>query len=330
MINKLVKYSTITPMLVYGSFCGCDDAIIKDLVSQKKQETYVNEQFADTITNVNKWLVNADNNADNLFLLNKLNTNLENINPNVTSIDLLLDVHNKNTKNLRSLVKDKIYGNCGAYVFGVQLDTIVKKIETSYNSTIKLDSTIAKTEQKYSIDIPNIFKQKNIDFYFIASKKDLTLKMYAAKNDELLFDTKIAVGRGKNGGKFDTPTGTFYIKRVIQNPWYYPPEWSSNRTPERPGRSNSYGLWMAELCKDSVSSGYDFGPNGDTGIRIHSTNNPRSIGSKTSHGCIRIHPDVAPEIFRAVLEYSNHKVAKKNGRGTISPLDKSIKITIVE
>ena len=77
---------------------------------------------------------------------------------------------------------------------------------------------------------------------------------------------------------------------------------------------------MSELSRDALPGNHGFGVQGDTHIRIHSTNNPRSIGRYASHGCIRLDPNVANELFPALLHYLPHDPGQKNGRGIVHPL----------
>jgi murein L,D-transpeptidase YcbB/YkuD len=85
---------------------------------------------------------------------------------------------------------------------------------------------------------------------------------------------------------------------------------------------------MSELSKKNEKGDYAFSVPGDSGIRLHSTNNPKSIGTYSSHGCIRLSPPVAEELFPTLLKYIPHKEPKKNERGIIYPLDRIIPVTI--
>ncbi len=72
-----------------------------------------------------------------------------------------------------------------------------------------------------------------------------------------------------------TPTGTFWISRMIWNPGWHPPEsaWARNRKPEPPGPRNPMGrvkLHISEL------------------YYIHGTTSVGRLGGPASHGCIRM------------------------------------------
>jgi lipoprotein-anchoring transpeptidase ErfK/SrfK len=83
-------------------------------------------------------------------------------------------------------------------------------------------------------------------------------------------------------GVADTPTpgGVHYIKELLQSP-----------DPGGPYGPYAYGL-----------SGYSENPEladfaGGSGvIGIHGTNDPGSLGTDVSHGCIRVHNDVITEM----------------------------------
>jgi len=79
-----------------------------------------------------------------------------------------------------------------------------------------------------------------------------------------------------------SPTGVFKIANRIPHPTWYGP----NHNVVPPGKANPLGTrWM----------GLD-----RRGYGIHGTNNPRSIGSKASHGCIRMRKADVEELFELV------------------------------
>lgn len=66
------------------------------------------------------------------------------------------------------------------------------------------------------------------------------------------------------------------INRIEWNPWWYPPdsEWAATSEITPPGPKNPLGPVKIPLGR---------------GIRIHGTNNERSVGQPASHGCFRMH-----------------------------------------
>jgi lipoprotein-anchoring transpeptidase ErfK/SrfK len=94
----------------------------------------------------------------------------------------------------------------------------------------------------------------------------------------------VAVGRSRT----PTPTRRYVVEQIRRNPSWYPPA-SIRRDQARqgrvlpaavpPGPGNPLGVYYVRL---------------QDGIGIHGTNQPRSIGSAASYGCIRMHDrDVA-------------------------------------
>jgi len=85
---------------------------------------------------------------------------------------------------------------------------------------------------------------------------------------------------------YPTPTGTFHIVVKWKNPWWYPPtqdSWAKGLKPVPPGPDNPLGTrWMGL----SVS-----------GVGIHGTDAPSSIGYSVSHGCIRMQVPDAEWLF---------------------------------
>lgn len=111
----------------------------------------------------------------------------------------------------------------------------------------------------------------------------------------------IAVGQP---GRFATPTGNYSVLEKVKDPAWVAPEWAglgdNNVIPAGP--DNPLGdRWIG------LSS---------SGLGMHSTNNPGSIGSATSHGCMRMYPEIARTVFDLVevgwpvkIEYQLSRVA---------------------
>jgi lipoprotein-anchoring transpeptidase ErfK/SrfK len=95
---------------------------------------------------------------------------------------------------------------------------------------------------------------------------------------------------------YPTPQGRFQIVVKYRNPTWYPPtydSWAQGLSPVPPGPSNPLGTrWMGLSA---------------SGVGIHGTNNPASIGYSVSHGCIRMqvpdsewlfdHVDIGTTVF---------------------------------
>jgi lipoprotein-anchoring transpeptidase ErfK/SrfK len=87
---------------------------------------------------------------------------------------------------------------------------------------------------------------------------------------------------------YPTPLGLFKIVVMWRNPWWYPPnsDWAKGESPIPPGPNNPLGTrWMGLSA---------------SGVGIHGTNNPASIGYSLSHGCIRMLVPQAEWLFTHV------------------------------
>jgi lipoprotein-anchoring transpeptidase ErfK/SrfK len=87
---------------------------------------------------------------------------------------------------------------------------------------------------------------------------------------------------------YPTPLGSFTIRRMARNPWWYPPksDWAEGAKPIPPGPGNPLGTrWMG------LSVG---------GVGIHGTPDAASIGYSASHGCIRMRIGDAEWLFERV------------------------------
>jgi lipoprotein-anchoring transpeptidase ErfK/SrfK len=78
-----------------------------------------------------------------------------------------------------------------------------------------------------------------------------------------------------------SPSGEFRVRERITNPTYYAPG-----NVIGPGKSNPLGTRWIGL--------------GQRGYGIHGTNEPRSIGKRASHGCIRMKQADVEELFELV------------------------------
>ncbi|HEX2190185.1 MAG TPA: L,D-transpeptidase [Longimicrobiaceae bacterium] len=96
-------------------------------------------------------------------------------------------------------------------------------------------------------------------------------RMDLVRGDSVVKSYPVSVGTSRH----PTPTGTFWISRMIWNPRWHPPEseWARGRKPEPPGPRNPMGrvkLHISEL------------------YYIHGTTSVGRLGGPASHGCIRM------------------------------------------
>lgn len=131
--------------------------------------------------------------------------------------------------------------------------------------------------------------------------------IYYFRNGQFQKFYPVAVGRPD----FKTPRGQFSILNKTKDPTWFPPDWANlDREFVPPGPENPLGdRWMG------VTSG---------GVGIHSTTSPYSIGMAASHGCIRMYPDLARELYDRVyvgmpvrIEYETAKLGKDRSTGEL-------------
>jgi L,D-transpeptidase ErfK/SrfK len=89
----------------------------------------------------------------------------------------------------------------------------------------------------------------------------------------------VAIGRAG----FETPTGSFEIINKAANPTWFPPRWAKEEAPVPPGPDNPLGdRWIGLSAP---------------GIGLHATTAPTSVGRNASHGCMRMYPEHAHELY---------------------------------
>jgi lipoprotein-anchoring transpeptidase ErfK/SrfK len=88
--------------------------------------------------------------------------------------------------------------------------------------------------------------------------------------------------------EYPTPIGRFSIVTMQRHPWWYPPDsdWAEGEEPIPPGPGNPLGTrWMGLSA---------------SGVGMHGTPDPASIGYSASHGCIRMRIFEAEWLFNRV------------------------------
>lgn len=127
--------------------------------------------------------------------------------------------------------------------------------------------------------------------------------IYHFQNGKLAEFYPVTIGQN---GRFETPTGEFKILDLSVNPEWRVPKWAQDKYKDevvKPGEDNPLGdRWMG-LTTD--------------GLGIHSTVSPMYIGDAVSHGCLRMYPPQARELFEKLevgtpvrIEYEPVKVGR--------------------
>ena len=140
--------------------------------------------------------------------------------------------------------------------------------------------------------------------------------LYYFRRGALVASLPVAVGSKTKNEKYvwQTPVGKFKITGKVKNPtWTVPPSIQTEMEENGkdvvmavpPGPENPLGQYA---IKTSIP-----------GILIHSTTRPSSIYSFSSHGCIRLSPDMMEELFPKI---------KVNTRGEI--IYKPVKLAVTD
>jgi lipoprotein-anchoring transpeptidase ErfK/SrfK len=115
-------------------------------------------------------------------------------------------------------------------------------------------------------------------------KVDLSDRMVTLyRGDRSVREYPIAIGRLG----WDTPIGKFQVAQKIRNPnWINPltDEWVAADDPENPLGGYWIGFW---------TDGRDW-------VGFHGTPDSTSVGTATSHGCIRMHTEHIQELFEVI------------------------------
>jgi lipoprotein-anchoring transpeptidase ErfK/SrfK len=117
----------------------------------------------------------------------------------------------------------------------------------------------------------------------VVTRSSNTLGLYDGR--KLVRTFPVATGQAI----YPTPAGVWRIMNKQRDPWWYPPTydaWAKGLKPVPPGPANPLGTrWMGLNA---------------TGVGIHGTDAPTSIGYSASHGCIRMHVPDAEWLFAHV------------------------------
>jgi len=200
------------------------------------------------------------------------------------------------------------------------------------------------------LDVPDLYLQEDIDIRIEITKStrnriNTRLDLYGNDeqgNEELMFSTRAVVGgehlvRGRRRN-FPTPTGEFYLRRVILFPRWFPPSWAEETYGEPitvPGFQNAFGIMASPLNRNEREQDDPYAArySGDLPYLLHMTNSPGSVesGRGRSHGCIRVHPNLGNHIFYFMIHFTPHMdVGDAEYKGENVPFLRSIHLTIRE
>ena len=138
-----------------------------------------------------------------------------------------------------------------------------------------------KAEEKQEEKLPTLAEQYKMDADFILIKKS-EFKLYAvdAKGNivaEYGCALGLKPGQKEKSGDMKTPDGVFPIDEILDAS-YWTHDFNDGKG-EIPG---AYGPWFISLDTTELSGGRW------SGIGIHGTHAPESIGTRASEGCVRL------------------------------------------
>lgn len=217
------------------------------------------------------------------------------------------------------------------YPFGIFLDDTVQKV------VAVLDRAPAGMTHALQITIPERFFVRKgameLEIAVIKARKP-RMEMYQVMEDGrriLVFKTLAAPGNPYKG--FGTPNGILFASRYIDKPRWYPcaTKWAKvDRCRQRRGLNTAFGLHGMDLTRRNyligrvpVATGGTVSP-----YLIHSTNKFGSPGRYASHGCVRIFPHKADDLFRAIVHYIGKGRPHLRDFGLITPFVKTIPVMI--
>ena len=121
---------------------------------------------------------------------------------------------------------------------------------------------------------------------------------YLFRDGVLVAKSAAATGSGKefvygdDMWVFHTPRGHLKVKGKIKDPVWHKPDWAFIEAGERvPPENSPLRDVKGKLGKYALSLG--------DGILIHGTDDPKSIGRRVSHGCIRLPDSMIEKLYNA-------------------------------
>lgn len=180
-----------------------------------------------------------------------------------------------------------------AGTFKVPPGGVLAKIGATYNVTWELLSRINNISPR-SLRAGQTIKVINGPFHAVVNKKEFTLDVYLKAlpgQPGSLYVTTLGVGLGKDDS---TPTGLWQVQQggKLKNPKF----WGvADLKPVEAGDPNNplghYWIALTGLHGNAL---------GQQSYGIHGTNEPNTIGTQASHGCIRLR-DADIELVYALL-----------------------------
>ena len=148
-----------------------------------------------------------------------------------------------------------------------------------------LDAKIKRSEEIYNRYIAIIESQR---LMMIIDKSGYTLYLYKDGKVKKVYPIAVGLnpGQKQSVGDMTTPTGEFMVEAI-----YDSSSWTHDFEDGKGEIEAAYGPWFISLLTDW------------TGIGIHGTHSPSSIGTRASEGCIRMYNEDIEELKNLVEIY---------------------------
>ena len=133
------------------------------------------------------------------------------------------------------------------------------------------------------------------------------MRLFVYSHDRSQTVTTFPIGIGDQGK--ETPVGTFTVIEKIRDPAWYVPESIRIEQPDLPavvppGPENPMGSHALRLSNRTVL--------------IHGTNRPWGIGSRVSHGCIRLHQEDIALLFEMIPRGTRVSIVNQPVKAAVS------------
>lgn len=181
--------------------------------------------------------------------------------------------------------KDVIKGDMLCTTYTVHPGDSLAKIGYKFKVPAEFLQQINNISKPESLQVGQQLKVVNGPFHAIVSRSNYSLDLYL----QTTYVETFKVGLGKD--TMETPTGLW---RAAKNGKMIKPRWTdpkTHKTYESDAPDYPLGArWVA-------LEGIDGNAKGRTGFAIHGTNEPQTIGTKSSQGCIRLLNDEVVQVY---------------------------------
>lgn len=177
---------------------------------------------------------------------------------------------------------------------------LMQKDEDTKADTPEIKEDKAKAFQRSVPDDPILSSRKprllEKGLYILIVKDQHQLRLY--RDGKFLKSYRVALGKNPEDkqavGDNRTPEGHFYINFIKDSHG-----WTHDFKDGKGEIAGAYGPWFMALFTGKANT---FSQNTWTGIGIHGTHNPASIGTNETEGCIRLYNEELVELKNLIGE----------------------------